>query len=167
MLFCGFLFVSGFVFGWGFFGVFFFCVCVWCLCEFCLFGFWFLWFFLLVFFFVCGLVFVEFVFVYVLFFPQCSCPFLQGANINSSCSGNLHWGSDLPDRLAVFMVDSTGFTGGSNLVADLNPISAHGNFWSLTCLVTTTSENTEVRAWHYWLCKWFFLVYFFRNGQLE
>lgn len=88
---------------------------------------------------------------------QCPWLFLKGAN--SSRSWNWCWGSDLPDRLAFFTIDQMGFTGGSNLAADLTHISsAHGNFWSLICLVTTAPADTEVRTWHCGLCKWFLCV---------
>lgn len=79
----------------------------------------------------------------------------------------LLWELALGFGLTFCIVDQTGPTSSSNLVADLTPISStHGNFWSLICLVTTTAKNTEVRTWHHWLCEWFFLVCCFRNGQL-
>lgn len=57
-------------------------------------------------------------------------------------------------RFAFFTIDQMGFTGGSNLAADLTQISsAHRNFWSLICLVTTVPADLEVRTWHCGLCK--------------
>lgn len=53
-----------------------------------------------------------------------------------------------------FTINHMGFTGGSTLAADLTHISsAHRNFWSLICLVTTVSADSEVSTWHCGLCE--------------